>query len=105
MSIDWIRLLSIIESAIILLLYLRTAYHGLDYGQRYKQNRPFNIGRGLASLGVVVVEATFIMLFAQRWNDATEPPYFLMAFLANILLLFGWVYSVRITLKEGRPDA
>ena len=105
MNVDWIRLISIVESAIVALLYLRTAYHGLDYGTRYNQNRPFNIGRGLASLGVVVVEATFILLFVQRWHEDTEPPYFLLTFVSNVLLLFGWVYSVRITLKEGRPDA
>lgn len=104
MNIDWIRLLSIVESVIIAGLYMRTALHGLSYGAHFQQNRPFNVGRGLASLGVVVVEATFIFLFIQRWNNHTEPPYFLFSFVANLLLLFGWIYSVRITLKEGRPD-
>lgn len=104
MNIDWLRLICIIECVIIALLYVRTAYHGLDFGRRYVQNRGFNIGRGLASLGVVVTEATFILLFIQRWNHGTEPPYFLFSVIANLLLLFGWVYSVRITLKEGHPD-
>jgi hypothetical protein len=104
MHIDWIRLVSIIESLIVVGLYLRTTFHGFQFAYRYKQNRPFNAGRGLSSLGVVITMGAFILLFINRWNSDPEPPYFALAFIANLLFLFGWIYSVRVTLKEGRPD-
>lgn len=105
MDIDWIRAICIVECIVVAALYLRTTAHGLRFYYQYKQNRPFNLGRALASAGVVVTMGTFIFLLINRWNTDAEPPYFLMVFVADIFYLFGWIYSVRITLKEGRPDA
>lgn len=102
---DYLRLLCVVEIAIVSALYLRTTYHGFLYARQYEENRPFNMGRALACAAVIVSNAAFVVLLINRWGEDFEPPYFFLIFLANVLYLFGWVYSVRITLKKGRPDA
>ena len=101
---DWVRALALLEMAVITLLYARTVYNAFSNYHRYEENRPFNMGRGLACLGVIVANIALAQYLIARWGYSYDPPYYAPVFLANILFLFGWVYSVRITLKQGRPE-
>lgn len=85
-------------------LYGRTVYYAFLNARRSVGNRRFNVGRGLASFGVILANIALAQFIIQRWGFGYEPPYYALVFLANIVFIFGWVYSVRVTLRDGKPE-
>ena len=104
MEFDWVRLIALLEMLVVSALYARTVYKAFYNARRSAENRRFNVGRGLASLGVIIANMAIAQYVIERWGDTYEPPYYALVFLANIVFLFGWVYSVRVTLRNGKPE-
>jgi hypothetical protein len=93
--------LFLVEVAIVAVIYLSTAVYGITNAIFYPHDRfrNFNLGRGLASLGVVLMNSGILLAELIGHHVPTEAEITIQ--IAQILYLFGWIFSVRVTLRDG----
>lgn len=96
-----VNILFLTQVAIVGILYLSTSFYGIRNALEDKDDffHSFNLGRGLASLGVVLMNIS--ILTAELSGDDIPIAAEIAIQAAQILFLFGWAYSVRITLRKG----
>lgn len=99
---DWLRYIAIIETVIVGLLYLFTSCKAGYFVYRYSTNRRWNIGRVCAGLGVFLINAGTFRILTVALNSVHTWGTVCVA-IGELVLLYGWILSGRVTIKEGRP--
>jgi len=97
---DWLRLILIASAGVVGLLYLWTAIKAAHFAWVYTERRRWNIGRVCAGLGVVLINTGTIQVAIARWGLNHHWGTWIVC-LGEIVLMYGWILSGRVTIKAG----